>query len=430
MALGGGTFTAQNKVLPGSYINFVNAVTAVSDISSRGVVAITLPFDWAPEAKLFSVTADEFKYHAMKYFGVTADDSSMAQVREIYRDATRVYFYNSLAGGSAATCKYGTAKYPGIKGNDLKIVVSATLGGQFNVDTYMGSVVVDSQTVADKTAVKNNDYVTFSITDALAADAGTAFTGGKNGSTTTEVHTKFMAALENVSYNILACTSTDATVIGTYIAFTKRMRDDAGVKFQLVAPYVTGVSADYEGVILSAQSTLVPWLAGAEAGCEASGSVTNMIYDGELMTADDISTTQDDLTTGIARGELMFHRVGDGIRVLTDINSLKTFTDVKNKDFASNQTIRILDQIGNDVATIFNDRYIGTAPNNEAGRVAFWNDIVLYLTDLQASGAIQNFDSDDVVVTRGDSDADVVATVTITPVNAFEKLYMTVYIGQ
>lgn len=430
MALGGGVFTTQNKTLPGAYINFVNATRAVSDISSRGVAAIMLPFDWAPEDKLFSVTAEDFRYHSIKVFGKSYDDDSLKDVREVFRHATRVYFYNALTGGAAATSKYGTAKNPGIKGNDLKVVVTAAIGGGFNVETYLGAVLVDTQTVSDKSAVKDNDYVSFSISTALAADAGTAFTGGKNGTTTTETHTKFMAALENVSFNILACTSDDATVQSTYIAFTKRMRDEYGVKFQTVIPYSAGVKADYEGVIASSQAKLVPWLAGAEAGCLASESCTNMIYDGELMTADEVSVTQGELVAGIDRGELMFHRVGDQIRVLTDIDTLVTYTDTKSKAFASNQTMRVLDQIGNDIATIFNDRYVGTAPNNEAGRVAFWNEVVQYINDLQAAGAVQNFRSEDVTVTRGNTDADVVATLNVQPVNAFERLYMTVYIGQ
>ena len=40
--LGGGVFVTQNKVLPGSYINFINASKATSNIGERGTVAIAL----------------------------------------------------------------------------------------------------------------------------------------------------------------------------------------------------------------------------------------------------------------------------------------------------------------------------------------------------------------------------------------------------
>ena len=37
MALGGGTFTSQNKELPGAYINFVSAASASAALSDRGI---------------------------------------------------------------------------------------------------------------------------------------------------------------------------------------------------------------------------------------------------------------------------------------------------------------------------------------------------------------------------------------------------------
>jgi len=42
MALGGGTFTAQNKVLPGTYINFVSAASANANLSDRGIATMPL----------------------------------------------------------------------------------------------------------------------------------------------------------------------------------------------------------------------------------------------------------------------------------------------------------------------------------------------------------------------------------------------------
>ncbi len=36
-----------------------------------------------------------------------------------------------------------------------------------------------------------------------------------------------------------------------------------------------------------------------------------------------------------------------------------TFTEEKGKDFSSNQTMRVLDQIGNDVAALFGTKYLG-----------------------------------------------------------------------
>ena len=48
MPIGGGTFTVQNKVLPGAYINFVSAGTNAK-MGSRGVAALPLELNWGPE---------------------------------------------------------------------------------------------------------------------------------------------------------------------------------------------------------------------------------------------------------------------------------------------------------------------------------------------------------------------------------------------
>ena len=51
--LGGGSFTVQNKILPGAYINFVSAASSVAVLSDRGTAAIPLEFGWGPEKEAF-----------------------------------------------------------------------------------------------------------------------------------------------------------------------------------------------------------------------------------------------------------------------------------------------------------------------------------------------------------------------------------------
>ena len=72
MALGGGVFTTQNKVLPGTYINFVSAARASATLSDRGIAAMPFVGDWGPENEVFLLTADEFQTNATKYFGYNA----------------------------------------------------------------------------------------------------------------------------------------------------------------------------------------------------------------------------------------------------------------------------------------------------------------------------------------------------------------------
>ena len=125
---------------------------------------------------------------------------------------------------------------------------------------------------------------------------------------------------------------------------------------------------------------------------------------------------------------MALHQVNGDVRVLTDINTFVSVTDEKSEDFSSNQTIRVLDQIGNDIAAVFNDKYLGKIPNDNAGRISLWNDIVSHHQQLQAIRAIENFTAEDVTVEAGESKKSVVVNDYVTPTNAMEKLYMQVIV--
>ena len=91
--------------------------------------------------------------------------------------------------------------------------------------------------------------------------------------------------------------------------------------------------------------------------------------------------------------------------------------------------MRVCDQIANDIAVIFNTRYMGTVPNDNAGRLSLWADIVKHHQQLNDIRALENFSDTDVTVAQGDSKKSVVVTDAVTVVNAMDKLYMTVTVA-
>lgn len=234
--------------------------------------------------------------------------------------------------------------------------------------------------------------------------------------------------LEGYSFNTLGIVSNDDMIKSLATAYTKRLRDEVGIKFQTV---VFNYNADDKGVInvVNGLSTndkdpsIVYWTTGAQCGCKVYESLTNVTYNGELDI--DVLRTQSQLESCVDKGQFVFHKVGDDVRVLTDINSKVTVTVDENDDFKSNQTIRVLDQIGNDIAAIFNNRYLGKIPNDAAGRTALWNDIVKHHQELARLRAIENFASEDITVLQGNDKKSVVVNDSVTPTNALEKLYMT-----
>ena len=435
MALGGGTFTTQNKELPGAYINFVSAASASATLSDRGIATMPLELDWGVEGEVFEVTNEDFQKNSLKIFGYAFDSSKLLGLNDLFMGAKTLYAYRLNGGGEKASNDYATALYCGIRGNDLKIVIQQNTDdkSKFDVTTYFGTVKVDVQTVPTAADLVANDYVTFKSDATLSVTAGTPLTGGTNGTVDGNAHQAYLDKIESYTYNTMGVVVTDDATKKLYVSFNKRLRDELGIKFQLV---VHNLAADYMGVISVknkvtdddwSEASLVYWVTGAESGCEVNKSCQNKKYDGAFTVNTDY--TQNELKAAIKAGEFTFHKVNGVVRVLEDINTMVTTSDTCGDVFKDNQTIRVIDQLGNDDAVLFNTKYLGVVPNNKSGRTSLWSDLVKIRTQLQDLGAIEDFTDSDVTVEQGDSKKAVVVTSAITVVNAMGKLYMTVTVS-
>lgn len=427
--LGGGTFLSKNKKLPGTYINFASAQNASSSIGDRGVAAIALELDWGKDDEIIEVTAENFAKNSLSIFGYDYSNEKLKGLRDLFKNIKKGYFYR-LNSGNKASNDIATAKCSGTRGNDLRIVISKNIDDEtkYDVSTYLDSKEVDKQTIKTVSELVDNDYVTFKMQE-IAVTAGKALTGGTNGDTSGEAHQNFLDKLESYQVNAIGCTAKDEATSNLYVAYAKRLRDALGIKFQVV---LFNNAANYEGIInvknttVEDESALVYWVTGIIAGCEINKSNTNKTYDGEYTVNTDY--TQSQLEASIDNGEFVLHKVGDEVRVLVDINSLVDVTSEKGEEFKSNQTIRVLDQIATDVASVFNSKYLGKIANNEAGRTSLWTDIVTLFKDYQTLQAIENFKDEDIKVEIGNDKKSVTIDTNVQVINAMEKLYMTVVV--
>lgn len=440
MALGGGFFLTQNKVLPGAYINFISAARASATLSDRGIAAMPFVADWGEEGKVIEVTTEDFQKYSLQLFGYDYTHPQMQMFREIFKNAKVLYGYRLNSGTTKAKNDYAVAKYGGSRGNAITIVIENDVDteGGFLVKTLLDNTEADIQSVKKAQELQDNDFVTFQKEATLQTTAGMPLTGGTDGEGRTGAnYQKFLEKIEKYSFHTLGCNTAEKEVIDLFIAFTKRMRDEQGVKFQTVV--YRAENADYEGIIsvenkllnvdenLFGEFSLVYWVTGASAGCAVNKSNVNKVYDGEYEI--DTNYTQRQLEDGVKKGKFLFHKVGEEVRVLDDINTFVSVTVDKNEDFQSNQVIRVLDQIGNDIAVLFNTKYLGKVQNNNAGRIAFWNDLVTYNNELQRLQAITDFEPEQLIVEQGESKKSVVVTNPVTPVMAMSKLYMTVIVN-
>lgn len=429
MALGGGTFISQNKKLPGSYINFASAQNASSSIGERGIAAMAIEMDWGKDGEIIEVTSQNFAKDSLKIFGYDYSNEKLKGLRDLFKNVKKAYFYR-LNSGNKATTDIATAKCSGTRGNDIRIVVAKNIDDdtKYDVTTYLGTKEVDKQTVKEVSELVDNDYVTFSM-ETLEVTAGKSLEGGTNGDVSGEAHQNFLDKLESYQVNAIGCTVKDESTSNLYVQYAKRLRDEQGIKFQVV---LFNNAANYEGVVnvknttVEDESALVYWVTGVIAGCEINKSNTNKTYDGEYTINADY--TQAQLETSIDNGEFVLHKVGDEIRVLVDINSLVDTTTEKGEEFKSNQTIRVLDQIASDVASVFNSKYLGKIANNEAGRTSLWSDIIALFKDYQTLQAIENFEDADISVEIGNDKKSVTINTNVQVINAMEKIYMTVVV--
>lgn len=86
MPIGGGTFTLQNKVLPGVYMNFVSASGGVS-AGSRGIASIPAELGWGAEDTIIRMDSGDFNRQAVTVFGYDATAPELLLIREAFKRA-------------------------------------------------------------------------------------------------------------------------------------------------------------------------------------------------------------------------------------------------------------------------------------------------------------------------------------------------------
>lgn len=435
--MAGGTWTTTNKVRPGVYINFKSAPKPLGALGERGITSLALTLPWGAPKTIISISAGD---DIRSILGVDLTDPALLLLREALKQAATVLLYRLNAGNNASTIigeLTVRAKHGGTLGNDVSIVIQANVDNEdlFDVITLFRGTEVDKQTATNASDLKSNTYVVFSGEGGLSPIAGVALQGGADGTVTNQEHMDYMAALELESFNTLAYTGTDEALKGVYAAFIRRLREAEGKKVQLVMANYP--AADYEGVIsvkngvvlsdatalTAAQATA--WVAAATAAAPVYQSLTYETYDDAVDVFPRYTHTQ--IVAALQAGELVFTPSQGRAVVEQDINTYRSFTPDRGKSFSKNRVIRVLDTLANDVQRIFETFYIGKVGNNADGRALLGAEIVTYLNVLQGLGAIEDFDSQtDISVAEGADSDSVVINLNIKPVDAIEKIYISV----
>lgn len=447
--MAGGNWTAQNKVRPGIYINFTSRGSRSLSPGERGVLAGIRPLSWGQVGKIMEIdaSADMTPYTG---YGITTPQARF--LREALKGTdvtgapTKFLLYRPAAADSAAASAAlgegitATALYPGVRGNDISIVVSEDVDeeGTFTVTTLVDGAQVDQQTARTGKDLVPNAWVSFSGDAALTATAGITLTGGADGTVAPQAYSDFLTALEPYSFDVLVYDGADSTVRDAYAAFVNRISSQEGRYAQLVTTGAEHADNRFvincqSGVVLESGETLTPqetawWLAGAEAGAQYYQSLSCAAYPGAVDVAPRITNSQ--IEAEILGGNIVLSEEFGQVRIEADVNTLTTYTEDIGKVFHKNRAMRTCNNLANDIYHEFSLNYKGKVNNNTEGRGLFQGAVLEYLKAMYSKGALRERPTgDDVEVLAGDEPDSIIINLGFWLADAAEKIYMTVTVN-
>lgn len=439
----GGTWTVQNKVRPGIYFKFRSKNKQNLTVGDRGKVTICEPMSWGPVGKVMEIAAGD---DLTPYTGYDITDAHNRFASMIFSGSnrtaapTKLLLYRPAAADSAKATGTiapltATAKYPGSRGNDIVVIVTALTEpeGSFQVSTVVDGVVKDQQTGKTVADLTGNDWVDFSGTGALAANVGTQLSGGKDGEVNSAAYSTYLTNIEPYNFDSMLYDGDDTTVKTAMETFIKRVNTELGRFSQMVEANATNPDSRFivnvcSGLVMNDGTTLTPketvwWVGGALSGATYANDLTNAA----VPNAVDISPkmTHNQYVDAINSGKFVFNADDGTVRVEYDINSLVTYTSEIGEVYRYNRTMRLCNTIANDLYKQFAKSYVGIVDNTKDGRRQYKSAIVKYLDDIQSSGGIQNFDGEaDVVVEKGEAKDAVLVYLAIEAVGSSNKIYI------
>lgn len=445
MALGGGKWVVQNKLLPGSYVNFKSQPKITLAFADRGYAAIALPLDWGAENEIVTITGEGIQERCFELLGHAFTDDELRPIRTIMLGAKVLRLYNLNAGGKTAKATIGgltvTARYTGVSGNKIAVAIAKNIDKEesYSVTTQFDGVEVDRQiikSVGDFKSFEDGGNKFIKLEGSISNESATVLTyltGGENGTTKAGAHSDFLYKVQGEYFNDIGYAGTDEEIKRLYEAFAKRMVDEVGYYMQLTVyksneNHIAISSVDFDCTNDANKAAGVYWYLGQSAGTQLGTNPAASIYNGEYEFT--FLTDKLEAEKAIKDGRLVLHKVDGKIRLLEDVNTFTNYSKEMNEDWALNEVVRIAFQRAKDITTLFNKYYMQKVLNNADGRDMLWADCVYHAKEVLQNqlGVLEGYAPEDTKVEKGIQKGGVVVYDSITPVTTMNKLYMTIAI--
>lgn len=444
--MAGGTFDInQEKIRPGSYINYKSRKKKTISTSTRGKVVIPLVgYDWGPSGEFIKLTLDSPDAEYAKFGrSVLSGEEETLPILLAFENASEVYVY-IISGGKKSKKTQGTltieAKYPGTRGNDITVISTANLDGGFDVMVYLDGELMETfsgcSTIAELVD-EGSEYVTFSGEGDLTAFAGAALDGGENSNAINQDFTAFLDKVEKVKCNTVLIPVTDSALVNAAASKVKYLRNNVGKTVQFVFPNFAGDHIGiinvtnafvFDGIELT-DAQAAAWVAGVTAGADKTTSNTYRVVNHASSVLREKSN--EEAEAAILAGEFFFSTSDDTGEVIVeyDINSLVHPSKDQDKSYRKNRVIRTFDSFADDLKATIKPAEYDNEPNgwdkmDQLGRLL----LKRYSNVDGGDGAIKNVDADnDFAVDRTlSSDDNTYFNVALQPVDSSEKQYYSI----
>ena len=406
------------NIYASSGVTAYNGCGAVPPGGGRGAVGIVYNAGWgAPgEVSLYSRSSFIPGRYIKEAFACDIDDPSLDGIRDVLANASSVAVFRP-SGGSVASCSFGQARYPGARGNSIRLVVYLQDDGSYRVVTYLCSEAVDSQVVISAAELKDNAFVIFNLDAVIFETAGLPLTGGADATPDEfDFATGIEALLAHpINIDILACADGAPAHADACISAVRRERE-AGRCVKCVLFRYFGDGSAFVTSVYNEDSYggggVVYYTAGLCASSYPWETLAGKSYAGSFGIMADFS--DEECSQLAEEGQIVYqnHKKAELYpRIFRDINTSASKSDCMLSD---NSCIRLYDYIVSNIRTIFNDKYADVVYDDAAGCSTLADEIRSFLSLLSHKYGAVRSDTISADVTT-DGEGAITASLAVSP---------------
>ncbi len=399
---------------PGVTVEMI-AVAQERVLPKSGVVLVPYQAEWgAPDTMVRMTGYDER----------VAETFAENDVIELAAEGGATIIGYRVTNGAAVAASYEQpdairieARYPGLRGNDLKVSISASTAEPGKQELQVvGPNSTEKFSFADAAELvmktKQSIYVRVKkLGDTDIADVSlTSLSGGVTGTAplTSAEATKMFTAVSGADFDTMYLPFADPAVQAAAKQF---MSDRRGLNKKLSTLVIAGKEADDDNMVSHTERSVAQnvryvvnnaiagehnngkyynslqwaaWVAGMIAATPAHESMTGVVVPLKKAKKDWGHT---EILQALSTGTLIAIRDGDVYVIESAVNTLSVLGPKDREDYGKIRVSMTLDQIQNDIQTV-GKKYKGKLSNNDIGGATFVGAVKAYLEVREQQGAI------------------------------------------